>query len=121
MAPFIGVAFGTDKDNDQEESGSRGAPFAKLIGAGKSESRFHQSRTTNATKCDQLPFGGLGLAGQAGYEFDHFTTCHGMTNSAQGILRNADVCIHEGKVRAVGSNLDASVYFPENTSQRSRR
>lgn len=34
------------------------------------------------------------------------------TNSAQGILRNADVCIHEGKVRAIGTDLDLAVLFP---------
>lgn len=34
------------------------------------------------------------------------------TNSAKGIMRNADVLIHQGKVLAVGEKLDALTYFP---------
>ncbi|MEO8588475.1 MAG: amidohydrolase family protein [Flavobacteriales bacterium] len=34
------------------------------------------------------------------------------TNGPQGILRNADVCVHEGKVKAVGQGLDVQVLFP---------
>ncbi|HRD54209.1 MAG TPA: amidohydrolase family protein, partial [Flavobacteriales bacterium] len=34
------------------------------------------------------------------------------TNTAKGILRNADVLIHEGKVKAVGEKLDALALFP---------
>ena len=34
------------------------------------------------------------------------------TNTAKGILRNTDVLIHEGKVKAVGEKLDALALFP---------
>ena len=34
------------------------------------------------------------------------------TNTANGILRNADVLVHEGKVVAVGAKLDAGTVFP---------
>ncbi|MBK9177362.1 MAG: amidohydrolase family protein [Flavobacteriales bacterium] len=34
------------------------------------------------------------------------------TNTAKGILRSADVLIHEGKVKAVGEKLDALALFP---------
>ncbi len=34
------------------------------------------------------------------------------TNGPEGILRNADVCIHEGKVKAVGVDLSTAVLFP---------
>ncbi|MFZ1687473.1 MAG: amidohydrolase family protein [Flavobacteriales bacterium] len=35
------------------------------------------------------------------------------TNTERGILRNTDVCLHEGKVFAVGEHLDKSVLFPK--------
>lgn len=34
------------------------------------------------------------------------------TNTEKGILRNTDVCIHEGKVKAVGEDLDVALLFP---------
>lgn len=34
------------------------------------------------------------------------------TNGPEGILRDADVCIHQGRIKAVGKALDASVLFP---------
>ena len=34
------------------------------------------------------------------------------TNTAQGILRETDVCIHEGKVKAIGVALDVAQLFP---------
>ncbi|MEZ4738415.1 MAG: amidohydrolase family protein [Flavobacteriales bacterium] len=34
------------------------------------------------------------------------------TNGPQGILRNVDVCIHEGKVKAVGPELNVATLFP---------
>ena len=35
------------------------------------------------------------------------------TNGPEGILRDTDLCMHEGKVRAVGKSLDAATLFPE--------
>ena len=35
------------------------------------------------------------------------------TNTGSGILRNTDVCLHQGKVFAVGAGLDKSVLFPK--------
>lgn len=35
------------------------------------------------------------------------------TNTARGILRNTDVCLHNGKVLAVGEGLDKSTLFPK--------
>lgn len=34
------------------------------------------------------------------------------TNGPQGVLRNADVCVHEGKVNAVGAGIDVRALFP---------
>ncbi|MBK9194818.1 MAG: amidohydrolase family protein [Flavobacteriales bacterium] len=34
------------------------------------------------------------------------------TNTDRGIMRNTDVCLHEGKVFAIGERLDKSVLFP---------
>jgi imidazolonepropionase-like amidohydrolase len=34
------------------------------------------------------------------------------TNGPQGVLRNVDVCIHEGKVKAVGPELSVAALFP---------
>lgn len=35
------------------------------------------------------------------------------TNTTRGILRNTDVCLHNGKVLAVGEGLDKSALFPK--------
>jgi imidazolonepropionase-like amidohydrolase len=34
------------------------------------------------------------------------------TNGPEGILRNVDVCIHEGKIKAVGQELNVATLFP---------
>ena len=58
------------------------------------------------------PLVGTGWSSAPHQETVVFRNATVWTNGANGILRNADVLVHEGKVMAVGAKLDASTLFP---------
>jgi len=58
------------------------------------------------------PLVGLGWKQAPTQETVVFRNATVWTNTAQGTLRNTDVLIHQGKVKAVGEKLDANALFP---------
>ncbi len=57
------------------------------------------------------PLVGFGWTGMPRQETVLFRNATVWTNAEQGILRRADVLVHQGKVHAIGEGLDASTIF----------
>lgn len=102
-------------DGQGQRPGGKWFPWSAVrqadrTGTAKVDSSKAEAATTRSAI--NHPLVGLGWLDKPDTSTIIFRHATVWTNGAQGILGNADVCIHEGKVRAVGSNLDVAALFP---------
>lgn len=104
-------------DGQGQRPGGQWFHWSALRRAEKNGAR-KSGRDSTAAKVQEPPgpvpqplvgFGWTEAPTQGTVIFRHATV---WTNTAQGILRNTDVCIHEGRIKAVGQGLDVHVLFP---------
>ena len=102
-------------DGQGQRPGGKWFPWSAVRQADRTgTTKIDTAKTEEPTQRSVInyPLVGLGwtdLPDTGSIIFRHATV---WTNGAKGILKNADVCIHEGKVFAVGGDLDVAVLFP---------
>lgn len=79
---------------------------------GRSAGSDSTSADTAFTRALRYPLGGFGWSTppqQVTVVLRHATV---WTNGSQGVLRDADVLVHQGRILAVGQGLDVNAHFP---------
>lgn len=103
-------------DGQGQRPGGEWFTWSALRRAGKNATRKATADSTRAGTSEvgavphpMVGFGWTEAPTQGTVIFRYATV---WTNTGQGILRNTDVCIHEGRIKAMGQGLDVHALFP---------